>query len=269
MLTIIVIVFLFALLVILHEWGHFLAARRGGVDVDEFGIGFPPKIWGKKVGPTLYTINLLPLGGFVRLKGEDTADNGPHTFGGARFGTKAKILLAGVGMNLVTAVVILYALALVGLPALGAQFEPNFLKHEYAQPKQLILAQVEDGSPAAKAGIKRGDFVLRANGKDLKTDEDLRNFTKANAGHEVLLHVRSSGDERDVKVKLRERLRRRPDRWASCSFSKAFRSWVTRISSCLWPISPSRWQRSTCCRYRLWMAAGSRSSRLSAGPSGS
>jgi regulator of sigma E protease len=204
MLTIIVIVFLFALLVILHEWGHFLAARRGGVDVDEFGIGFPPKIWGKKVGPTLYTINLLPLGGFVRLKGEDTADNGPHTFGGARFGTKAKILLAGVGMNLVTAVVILYALALVGLPALGAQFEPNFLKHEYAQPKQLILAQVEDGSPAAKAGIKRGDFVLRANGKDLKTDEDLRNFTKANAGHEVLLHVRSSGDERDVKVKLRE-----------------------------------------------------------------
>jgi regulator of sigma E protease len=181
-----------------------MAARRGGVDVEEFGIGFPPKIFGKKVGSTLYTFNWLPLGGFVRLKGEDTADNGPHTFGAARFSTKAKILLAGVGMNLLTAVVILYGLALTGLPALGAQFEPTFLNHDYAQPKQLILAQVEPGSPAAKAGIKRGDFVLRGNGQDLKTDEDLRNFTKANAGHDVLLHVRSNGDERDVKVKLRE-----------------------------------------------------------------
>src|SRR5450755_2649762 len=98
MLVIILIVLLFASLVILHEWGHFLAARRGGVDVEEFGIGFPPKVWGRKVRGTLYSINLLPLGGFVRLKGEDSADTGPGTFGGAKFSVKAKILLAGVGM---------------------------------------------------------------------------------------------------------------------------------------------------------------------------
>lgn len=204
MLTIIIIVFLFALLVILHEWGHFIAARRGGVEVEEFGIGFPPKLWGKKVGGTLYTINLLPLGGFVRLKGEDTADDGPHTFGAAPFSTKAKVLLAGVGMNLVTAFVILYALAVTGLPALGPSFEPKFLKSDYAQPKQLILANVEAGSPAAKAGIKRGDFLLRGDGQDLRTEEQLRDFTKSRAGQDVLLHVRSSGDERDVKVRLRE-----------------------------------------------------------------
>src|SRR3954468_15283575 len=116
---IIFIVLLFALLVILHEWGHYIAARRNGVDVEEFGVGFPPKVWGKKVRGTLYSVNLLPLGGFVRLKGEDSGDERPGTFGGAKYAVKAKVLLAGVGMNLLTAIVILYALCVTGLPALG------------------------------------------------------------------------------------------------------------------------------------------------------
>jgi regulator of sigma E protease len=204
MLTIFIIVILFALLVILHEYGHFIAARRNDVEVEEFGIGFPPKVWGKKVKGTLYSFNLLPLGGFVRLKGEDTAASGPHTFGGASFGTKTKILLAGVGMNLLTAVVILWFLAMSGLPALGSQFEPGFLKPEYAQPKQLILANVEASSPAAKAGIKRGDFLLQANGKEIRTEDELRTFTKDNAGKEVQLRVKSGEAERDVKLTLRE-----------------------------------------------------------------
>jgi len=204
MLVIIVIVLLFAGLVILHEWGHYIAARRNGVGVEEFGIGFPPKVWGKKVKGTLYSVNLWPLGGFVRLRGEDTGDTRPGTFGGAKYLTKAKVLLAGVGMNLLTAVVILYVLCITGLPALGAGFEPRFLNYTYVQPRQLILVEVEKGSPAATAGLKHGDYVLSANGNKLETDEDLRNFTKANAGKEVLIHVRSNGDERDVKVKLRE-----------------------------------------------------------------
>src|SRR5262249_23547943 len=68
----------------------------------------------------------------------------------------------------------------------------------------LIMAEVEKGSPAASVGLQRGDYIMSANGKKLESDEDLRTFTKANAGREVLLHVRSQGDERDVKVKLRE-----------------------------------------------------------------
>jgi regulator of sigma E protease len=204
MLIIILIVFLFALLVILHEWGHFIAARRNGVEVEEFGVGFPPRLWSKEVKGTLYSINLLPLGGFVRLAGEDTAEVRPGTFGGASFGTKTKILLAGVGMNLVTAIVILYGLCVTGLPALGMSFEPKFLHATYAQPKQLILAQVVDGSPAAGAGIKRGDYILSAGGIKLETEKQLSDFTKANVGREVSFHVRSRGDERDVSVKLRE-----------------------------------------------------------------
>jgi regulator of sigma E protease len=190
-------------LVILHEWGHFIAARRGGVDVEEFGIGFPPRLWGKKVGPTLYSVNLLPLGGFVRLKGEDGAETGPGTFGSAKYPIKAKILLAGVGMNLVTAVIILYALCVIGLPALGAPFEPTFLKNTYAQPKQLLLVDVEAGSPADHAGLKRGDYVLSADGSIIDDDAALRDFTKAHAGQNVDLSFRTAGSQRNVMVKLR------------------------------------------------------------------
>jgi regulator of sigma E protease len=203
MLTIIVIILLFASLVLLHEWGHFIVARRNGVEVEEFGFGFPPKVWGRVHKGVLYSINLLPLGGFVRLKGEDAADKGPGTFGGASFGVKAKVLLAGVGMNLLTAVVLLYALCVTGLPGLGAQFEPGFLPKQYAQKPQLIVAQAAKGSPAEKAGLKRGDFIIAGEGQPLGTEAALRDFTRARAGQEVTLTVRQGDQQRDLAVKLR------------------------------------------------------------------
>src|SRR5579872_7596553 len=108
---------LFVLLVVVHEFGHFIMARRHGVDVEEFGLGFPPraKVLTKKNG-TIYSVNWLPLGGFVRLKGEHDADMAPHSYGAASLGTKVKILLAGVFMNLVAAFLILTALAWLGMP---------------------------------------------------------------------------------------------------------------------------------------------------------
>lgn len=192
------------MLVILHELGHFVAARRGGVEVDEFGIGFPPKIWGKQIKGTLYTVNLLPLGGFVRLKGEDAAEMGPGTFGAAKYRVKANILLAGVGMNVLTAVVILYGLCVTGLPALGPKFEPAFLQSSYAQPKQLLLAEVVPGSPAAAAGLKRGDYLLSLNGAKVADDISLRDFTQSHAGQNVTLRVETNGTQRNVNAKLRE-----------------------------------------------------------------
>ncbi len=203
MLVVIVIILLFAALVITHEAGHFIAAKRNGIEVEEFGVGFPPKVWGKVVQGTLYSINLIPLGGFVRLKGEDTADMRPGTFGAASYAVKAKTLLAGVGMNLLSAVAILFVLCLVGIPALGSQFEPQFLHPTYAQPKQLILVQVESGSPAAKAGLKSGDYVLRANGTAITQDTQLFNFTKVHAGQTVTLVVQEGNVQKTLDVHLR------------------------------------------------------------------
>ncbi len=204
MLTIIVIILLFSSLILLHEYGHFVVARRNGVHVDEFGFGFPPKVFGRVYKGVLYSFNLLPLGGFVRLKGEDANDMSQGSFAAATLGIKAKILLAGVGMNLLTAFVIFYALCITGLPGLGAQFEPTFLKPTYAQPRQLILSEVEKDSPAAKAGLGRGDYVLSFNGKAISTDAQLHELTTANAGQAVKLTVKQGGTTREVTATLRK-----------------------------------------------------------------
>src|SRR4051812_6435128 len=101
---------LFVGLVVIHEFGHFLVARRNGVDVEEFGIGFPPTAWSRKIkskkGDFKFSINWLPLGGFVRLKGEHDADKAPGSFGAASLPAKVKIMAAGVAMNLLAAFVL-------------------------------------------------------------------------------------------------------------------------------------------------------------------
>src|ERR1700688_301697 len=94
--------FLFVGLVLIHEWGHFIVARRGGVDVEEFGLGFPPRALKKKLkSGMILSLNWLPLGGFVKLKGEHDFDTRRGSFGAASVGVKTRILLAGVTMNLI------------------------------------------------------------------------------------------------------------------------------------------------------------------------
>lgn len=203
MLTIIIILILFSSLVLLHEYGHFVVARRNGVEVEEFGFGFPPKLFGRTHKGVLYSFNLLPLGGFVRLKGEDANDMSTGSFAAASLKVKAKILMAGVGMNLLTAFVIFYALCVTGMPGLGKQFEPSFLKPIGGQTKQLILSNVDKASPAAKAGIKKGDYLLAFNGRAVTSDTQLHDLTKANAGNKVTLSVRRGSTTKDVSLTLR------------------------------------------------------------------
>ena len=150
-------------LVVIHEWGHFIMAKRGGVTVEEFGIGFPPRLYKKQTkAGWVFTLNLLPLGGFVRLKGEHDSDDEHGSFGAASVWTKTKIMAAGVTMNLIAAYVILVFLALVGLPQLvDNQFtvanDARYLSH--ARP-YVAAGEVEVGSPAAQAGIKPNDRIV-------------------------------------------------------------------------------------------------------------
>ncbi len=197
------IILIFGFLVFIHELGHFLAARRAGVEVHEFGFGFPPKIYGKQVGRTEYSINWLPLGGFVKLKGENLTDTSKGSFGATSFRNKTKILFAGVAMNALLAYVILIGLAWTGLPPV-IQNQYSYGQPTYAQEKQVMAVGVSEDSPAQQAGIERGDIILTANGSKLTSETDLLTFTKVNAGEKVVLTVEQDGQVKEVNVKLRE-----------------------------------------------------------------
>lgn len=199
---------LFVGLVVLHELGHFLVARRNGVEVEEFGIGFPPraKVVAKKKG-TVYTLNWLPLGGFVKLKGEHDADTEKGTFGAATLWAKVKIMLAGVVVNALTAFVMLTILAAVGIPKiLDNQFTVQ--SDTKVVQREVLTAFVEPGSPADKAGIKERDEIAaigEPNGpKDFITNADqLPDLTKKYAGREAEIILRSGSDARQVTALLR------------------------------------------------------------------
>src|SRR5664279_3659375 len=104
-------------LVVAHELGHAIVAHRNGVVVEEFGIGFPPRAWAKKLkNGVLFTLNWLPLGGYVKLQGEHDSASKKGDYGAASFWQKTKILLAGVLMNWIVAVLLLTVLAWTGLP---------------------------------------------------------------------------------------------------------------------------------------------------------
>jgi len=151
---------LFVGLVVLHEFGHFIAARRNGVEVEEFGIGFPPRAWARKTKRGfLFSLNWLPVGGFVRLKGEHDAATAAGSLGAARFSVKTKVMLAGVGMNLLAAFVIFTVLGWVGMPQLiDNQF--SIKRDTKVVHNEVLVGYVGAGSPAEKAGLKTRDQLL-------------------------------------------------------------------------------------------------------------
>ncbi|HET6747533.1 MAG TPA: M50 family metallopeptidase [Candidatus Saccharimonadales bacterium] len=190
-------------LVVIHELGHAIAARRNGVVVEEFGIGFPPKAWAKKLkNGILFTINWLPLGGFVRLKGEHDAANKKGDYGAATYWQKTRILLAGVAINWLVAAGILTILAWVGLPKiLSNQFSIPGDTTIIKQPVEITY--VAKDSPADKADLKAGDKVLRFAGEPVPTAEALSAQTKAKKGQEVEIIYSRNGVEGSATVELR------------------------------------------------------------------
>jgi regulator of sigma E protease len=154
------------ILVILHELGHAYLARRNGVKVEEFGVGFPPraKVLGRQRG-TLITLNwLLPLGGFCRLKGESDAAREKGSYGAASYGAKTKILLAGVTANLLTTILIFTILSLFGMPKV---FEGQFTMpgDEHISGDRVTVQTVVDGLPAHAAGLRAGDTITSVDGQ--------------------------------------------------------------------------------------------------------
>lgn len=189
-------------LVVLHELGHAIVAKRNGVKVDEFGVGFPPKLWGKRLkNGTLFTLNWLPLGGFVRLRGEHDSAQGHGTYGGATTWVKAKILLAGVFVNWITAVVIFTIIALAGMPKIFPnQFTVPADTAVVSGP--VTVAVVTQGSPAQKAGLQTGDEIMSLGDKPIGQAQQLIDEAKSKAGQEVSLKYKRGGQDSETKVTL-------------------------------------------------------------------
>lgn len=194
---------LFVGLVVAHEWGHFIAARRSGVDVEEFGIGFPPQIWTKKIktgkSKFLFSINLLPIGGFVRLKGENDSDTQPGSFGAASLGVKTKIMLAGVAMNLIIAFLLFTVLAATEMPKIvDNQFtiasDTKVIQH-VKNEGVVLVDSVVGGSPAAEAGLKSRDRILQINAQKITSPDQISQVTEANAGKSVNIEVERNGSD--------------------------------------------------------------------------
>lgn len=182
-------------------------ARRGGVEVEEFGIGFPPKAktLGHKNG-TEYTLNWLPLGGFVRLKGEHDADKKKGSFGAAPLGTKVKIMAAGVVMNLFTAYIMLILLALIGMPKL-VDNQYSVSSDEHVTKQELYAGYVEPGSPAEKAGLKSSDVLQtigqHGDNQSVTTADKFPEITKKYAGQTVDITYLRDGKANATVAQLR------------------------------------------------------------------
>ncbi|HET9722147.1 MAG TPA: M50 family metallopeptidase [Candidatus Saccharimonadales bacterium] len=190
-------IILFIGLVLVHEWGHFIVARRNGVIAEEYGLGFPPRIWGKKLkSGMILSLNWLPLGGFVKLKGENDSDERKGSLGAASLPAKAKIMLAGVLMNLLAGLLILTVLAWWGMPKLLTNNNIGEEQFTVASDthviKQMVLTgAIVPGSPADKAGLRPTDSLLKISDahqtRQLKTDEQVHDATQAFAGQKVTI----------------------------------------------------------------------------------
>lgn len=204
---------LFIGLILAHEAGHYYAARRNKVEVEEFGLGFPPRAIGKKTkSGTILSLNWLPLGGFVKLKGENDSDERPGSFGAASLSAKTKIMLAGVAMNLVLGLIFLTLLALIGMPKLISK--EDYGKDQFSvssdtkiSRQETLLVYIEPGSPADRAGIKPLDSIsyISKGGSsyNIKSPEQLKKATKEFAGQNVNVGLKRDGQTITKNLQLR------------------------------------------------------------------
>lgn len=182
-----------AFLVIVHEMGHAIAAKRSGVVVEEFGIGMPPRLWGKKLkNGVMLSINWLLFGGFVKLQGEFDEAKNKGDYGAAKFWQKTKILFAGVTMNWLVAVIILTILSLTGMPKI-LETQYSIVGDSTTVIGPIEAVTVQPSSAADKAGIKPGDIITEFDGMPVFTDDQLIELIGVKSGRKVNITYERKG----------------------------------------------------------------------------
>ncbi len=184
------------LLVFVHELGHFVAAKRSGIKVDKFSLGFPPNIFSKKIGDTEYCIGLIPLGGYVRMKGDipdfaddDTEPSGePDEFMSAPVWKRAIVIAAGPFMNFVAA----FFLFVIMIWAWG---------NPVARPGSTEIGSVGADTPALEAGLQEGDIIIAVDGSLVSSFEEMAGFIKSKPDQDIVIKFRREGADQLATIR--------------------------------------------------------------------
>lgn len=203
--SVIIFLIIIAVLILAHEFGHFIVAKRAGIRVDEFGLGFPPRLWGIKCGETMYSLNLIPFGGFVKIFGEDPDEESTKGPGAKRSFvnkpklTQAIVIAAGIAFNVFFGWALFSASFMIGVPA----SVENAGGRTISNPHVTITALLKD-APAQKAGLREGDIVkgVSVPGTILErvTVTNLQAFISAHPKEELTLAYERGGKTMSAKM---------------------------------------------------------------------
>lgn len=198
----IIFIVVLSLLILIHEFGHFITAKLSGIKVEEFALGFPPRVYSIKRGETNYSINLIPIGGYVKMLGEDGESQDPRAFSSQSVLKRLGVVVAGVVMNIILAIVLITIGFSIGMSPL--QSSPKDLGG--SEKNLILITEIIKDSPAQNAGLKAGDKVISvtdgAGENQIKSVKDLQNITKKDAGQTVDLRVTRDNQDRIIKVNL-------------------------------------------------------------------
>lgn len=182
--AIISFIIIFTGIIMAHELGHFVAAKLSGVKVEEFGIGYPPRIFGIKRGETIYSINWLPIGGFTKMSGEEDP-SATRSLASKSCAKRALVLGAGAIVN-----------ALLPFILFSAAY---MLPHDIVS-HQISIQEVNVNSPAENAGFMPGDTILAINGKNIANYGDFRRYVEMNLGKEITIHVQTEHGTQENRI---------------------------------------------------------------------
>lgn len=189
--TLLIFIIVLSILIFVHELGHFIVAKLAGIKIEEFAIGFPPKLWSKKVGETRYSINWIPIGGFVRLYGEDDAvsTDADRAFYHKGKLPRALVSVAGVTMNFLLGIVAFtFIFALQGVPK---------------ETGQVKVLEVVSDAPAAQAGLRQDDIIVSVDGKNVSQTKAFKQAVEEKKGKDVSFEIRR--DSKDLTIKIMPR----------------------------------------------------------------
>lgn len=204
-LTLLIFIFILSILIFVHELGHFWACRIFKIKVEEFGIGFPPRIFKIKTKKTIYSLNLIPIGGFVKIKGEDneeTDKDDPESFSNQPIWQRMIVAASGIFMNIVLTIVLFSFGFMIGLP-LSIPNEKE-LKGAKIENLKIQVVEVLENSSAQKAGILPGDIILKIDNEKISEISSFQKLTKEKKGKEIFLQIKRVDNIFEQKIFLQE-----------------------------------------------------------------